>query len=444
MIHAKIINIALFLKNDEISIKETIHMHSSASDISNVFNYLYRKGYTTSSGGNISLRLDSGTFRISPSGSDKGSLKPEDIIETDSSGNFDSTHKPSMEFPFHLAVYKTRPDISALIHVHSPAMVAFSLLGESPGINCFPLIANLIGEAGFVPYECPGSENLAIAVAKEMGKGFNIVILQNHGVLVGASTIWEAVSIFEIVEHLSRILLLSRNKLPAPPAKIELPAVVSPVFKSTENTLSPELNEKASSVLGYFRRLTNQRISPAGLISISSRIDNKSFLFIADQHGNYYSGGTLCKVLNTGEKPGLLSIQENIHSFIYKHNPEINAIICASPEYCTIKGLCNDAVETSLIPESYLILNKIKTIEVIDLSCFEDVLIQKDFLNPGLILVRGDRVISCGKDLYQAFDRIEVMEFTARSEIWAGNAGIVHGLSAGQLALLDSVFRKEA
>src|SRR5437870_3802262 len=76
---------------------------------------IYSRGLTTTSGGNISIKDENGDIWVTPSGVDKGSLMPADIICVKKDGSIQGPHKPSSEFPFHKAIYDARPDIKAVI-----------------------------------------------------------------------------------------------------------------------------------------------------------------------------------------------------------------------------------------------------------------------------------------------------------------------------------------
>jgi ribulose-5-phosphate 4-epimerase/fuculose-1-phosphate aldolase len=89
---------------------------------------LYKRGLTTASGGNISIRLQDGIL-ITPSGLDKGTIKGNQIGLISFTGeNLSAALKPSIEFAMHLAIYKSRPDVFAIVHAHPPLATSFTAL----------------------------------------------------------------------------------------------------------------------------------------------------------------------------------------------------------------------------------------------------------------------------------------------------------------------------
>ena len=103
-----------------------------------IMDRIYTYGMTTTSGGNLSIRDQNGDVWITPSGVDKGSLTAEDMILVKPDGQLIGRHKPSVELPFHLSIYRMRPDLGAILHAHPPTLVAFSLVRRLPDLRLLP------------------------------------------------------------------------------------------------------------------------------------------------------------------------------------------------------------------------------------------------------------------------------------------------------------------
>lgn len=155
-------------------------MRSEAQILRNCFHDFYRLGLTTSSGGNVSCRTSNGLICISASQIDKGFLKSEDFCKLTLSSEVIGLKKPSMEYPFHLAIYNEFPETSTILHFHPPVFVALSLLSPddpklSEGLNKF--------KVGYARYKIPGSNELGEEICNAIKKGFEFVLMQNHGML---------------------------------------------------------------------------------------------------------------------------------------------------------------------------------------------------------------------------------------------------------------------
>ena len=109
-----------------------------AEQIVMLLSRVYQKGLTTTSGGNLSVKDSEGNIWITPSGIDKGSLTASDICKVLPDGTVIGKYKPSVELPFHKLVYKTRPDVSAVLHAHPPALVSYSLIRKIPETDIIP------------------------------------------------------------------------------------------------------------------------------------------------------------------------------------------------------------------------------------------------------------------------------------------------------------------
>src|SRR6202140_3819352 len=80
---------------------------------------LYAKGFAAANDGNITVRLNDREVLCTPTMVSKGFLKPEDICKVDYEGKqLAGVKKRTSEVLLHLAVYKNRPDIDAVVHCH--------------------------------------------------------------------------------------------------------------------------------------------------------------------------------------------------------------------------------------------------------------------------------------------------------------------------------------
>src|SRR5690242_20189141 len=168
---------------------------------------IYHYRMTTTSGGNLSVRDEAGDVWITPARVDKGSLRREDIVHVRAGGGVEGPHRPSSEYPFHQGIYGARPDVRAVVHAHPVALVAFSICGRVPDTALFPQARHVCGAIGFAPYALPGSEQLGRNIAEVFARGFNCVLLENHGVVVGGATLQEAFERFETLEFTAKTVI---------------------------------------------------------------------------------------------------------------------------------------------------------------------------------------------------------------------------------------------
>src|SRR6056297_1469461 len=183
------------------------HLVHPRDEIMRTMDRIYRYRMTTTSGGNLSIRDPSGDIWISPARVDKGQLTRRDIVCVRADGTVDGPHPPSSEFPFHQAIYQTRPDIRAIVHAHPVALVAFSVCRQTPDTRLFHQAHSVCGAVGFADYACPGSEALGRAIAAKFAEGCDSVILENHGVVVAGDSLSDAFQRFEAFEFAGQTLI---------------------------------------------------------------------------------------------------------------------------------------------------------------------------------------------------------------------------------------------
>lgn len=161
-----------------------------------------RAGFCPSKSGNVSARFGEG-FLITPSGLPYTQTKLEDLIYVALDGTvLSGSRKPSSEWPFHVAIYKARPDAQAIVHTHSPRATALSCARR--GIPAFHYMIALCGGADVrcAEYATFGSPELAQNAVRAL-EGRKAVLLANHGVIALGASLAGAHTIVAEVENLA-------------------------------------------------------------------------------------------------------------------------------------------------------------------------------------------------------------------------------------------------
>ncbi|HDS16643.1 MAG TPA: hypothetical protein ENN66_08590 [Proteobacteria bacterium] len=166
---------------------------------------LLKDRLTTGTGGNLSLALRTkNLIAISPSDVDYEQISPKDI----SLMNFNGVHleglPPSSEWYLHLEIYKTRPEINAVVHTHSRFATTFAVLRQ-PIPACHYLIG--IAEAREIrlaPYATFGTPELARQTAAALGRE-NCILMANHGLLAVGENLKRAYETALYIEEVAEI-----------------------------------------------------------------------------------------------------------------------------------------------------------------------------------------------------------------------------------------------
>lgn len=187
---------------------------------------LFARGYAVGTAGNISARLDDG-FLVTPTNSSLGALDPARIAKLDAGFRHVGGDKPSKEVPMHRAFYQARPACGAVVHLHSTMATAIACLAEPGEQHPIPaLTPYFVMRVGrtlpVVPYVRPGDPAMEEAIAA-CAADARAVLLANHGPVVSAASLAEAVAAAEELEEAAKLALLLRgaNSRTLTPAEVE-------------------------------------------------------------------------------------------------------------------------------------------------------------------------------------------------------------------------------
>ncbi len=172
---------------------------------------LYERGLIAGTDGNVSIRLND-TMYITPSGINKGFLKPDQIIRMDISNSevISGDLPPSSESGMHIEVYKNRKDVGAVIHSHPPFLIGVVDKSSSIDKVIMPeVMLKLKRGPGYIDYVMPGTVDLARRVGEKV-QDTDLVILGDHGVVVVGPDLEYCFDITDSMEHCARIFLARR------------------------------------------------------------------------------------------------------------------------------------------------------------------------------------------------------------------------------------------
>lgn len=175
---------------------------------------LYARGHAHGSTGNLSVRIGDRVF-VTATGGSLAALRPDALAELDLAGRSLNAQRPSKEAPFHLAVYRRRPEARAIMHLHSIHAVALSCLEhldpERPVPALTPYFHMRVAPLGIVPYFRPGSAELAAAI-DAAAADHACLLLRNHGSLCAGASMAEALDRAEELEATARLHFLLRGE----------------------------------------------------------------------------------------------------------------------------------------------------------------------------------------------------------------------------------------
>ena len=172
---------------------------------------IWLKGFCAGNEGNHSCRIGEDRVLCTPTGISKGFLKPDDICTVDMEGKqVAGKRKRTSEILMHLAIYKARPDVKAVVHSHPPHATAFAVAGVELPTCIHPEAEVFLGAVKTAKYVTPGDTRLGESLLPYV-KDSNTILLQNHGTVTYDVDLEGAYYKLEIVDAYSRILLLAKQ-----------------------------------------------------------------------------------------------------------------------------------------------------------------------------------------------------------------------------------------
>ena len=160
--------------------------------------------------GSCSLRdTKTGTIFITPSGKDYSELNQNNIVSVTLEGKPSTTGKPSADLIFHTAIYRARPEITAIIHLHAPYSTAFAVL-QKPIPLSMQAVANIIGtEIPVSKFALPGTDELGQNIVDAMAGHINAILMANHGLITCAKNLEECLSIAVNIELAAKVTYIA-------------------------------------------------------------------------------------------------------------------------------------------------------------------------------------------------------------------------------------------
>ncbi len=170
---------------------------------------MYAKNLAVATDGNISVRLGPDRFLCTPSGVSKGYMKPGDLLLADGDGcKIEGENKVTSEFYTHLAAYRERPDIQAVVHAHPPKTIALNIAGIPMTEYILPEVVYTLGSIPTSEYATPGTSEGA-EVIRELIRECDAVILDRHGAITVGQDVFDALYRMEKIETAAETLYIA-------------------------------------------------------------------------------------------------------------------------------------------------------------------------------------------------------------------------------------------
>jgi L-fuculose-phosphate aldolase len=184
---------------------------------------MHQKNLIAGLDGNVSVKCGDHLL-TTPSGVNKGFLRMDQIIMVDWEGRVvQGEGQPTSEMAMHLAVYRLRSEIGAVIHAHPPVVTAFSIAGISLEEFILPEVVMSLGLVPTAAYATPTTSEVPESI-QGLIERYDALILERHGALTVGQDLLDAYNKMEKLEHSALVILtalqLGRVRL-LPPQEVE-------------------------------------------------------------------------------------------------------------------------------------------------------------------------------------------------------------------------------
>ncbi|MGB9663766.1 MAG: class II aldolase/adducin family protein [Ignavibacteria bacterium] len=172
---------------------------------------IHSKGFVSATDGNVSVRITKDKILCTPTSLPKEKVTEKDLIVLNIDGKMISgSKKPSTEIKMHLAIYKEREDVNAVIHTHPVYATAFASSRLALDV---PFLPEVILNLGLVPvceYATPSTEEVVKSIIPFVKKT-NLLLLQNHGAVTYGKDLDEAYYLLEKLEHTAKVFAIAMS-----------------------------------------------------------------------------------------------------------------------------------------------------------------------------------------------------------------------------------------
>jgi L-fuculose-phosphate aldolase len=414
-----------------------------ARQIAEVMYRIWSAGLTTATGGNITVRDKNGTVWATPASVDKASLTTDDIVCIGRENK--SGYKPTSELPFHQAIYEKRDDINAVIHAHPSGLTAFSMLRTVPETDIISEIKKICGKPAVAPYQISGSNELAESISEEFRKGHKCIIMENHAAVVGGRTLQEALQRLETFELCAGIIINGSKigrirKLTAD--QLNTNGNKDVAHSITQQEYSDKETELRESICSFANRCCNQGLMISSMGTVSLRLEKNSILITPSQADRReIKPEEVVKIKNGKAEPGRIpdpSIQ--LHLSLYRKHPDIHSVMQSKPTYTMAFAVTGNKMDTKTTPESFVLAGDIP---LIPFSAGDEKINRiSNQLSERIhcLIIENDELVVTGRSLLQTYERLEVVESTAKSIIQSKLIGDARAISESDLQNLEEKF----
>ena len=177
--------------------------------ICDICHKMWQLGWVAANDGNVSVKLEDGSFLVTPTGISKSFITPEKLLRINEKCEIlegTEGYRPSSEIKMHLRCYEKRSDVGAVVHAHPPTATGFAVAHRP--MDMYNMIEDVaaIGAVPLTPYGTPSTTEVPDAIEPYLNE-HDVMLLENHGALTMGSDLVTAYYRMESLELWAKITL---------------------------------------------------------------------------------------------------------------------------------------------------------------------------------------------------------------------------------------------
>ena len=130
-----------------------------------------------------------------------------------------------------------------------------------------------------------------------------------------------------------------------------------------------------------------------------------------------------------------------LHKMIYMSHPDVNAIIIANPTNVMAFGITRTEFDSRTIPESYIAMRDVQRVPFGTSKMYPEKVSKMISSKQPCVLVENECLIVAAKSLIDAFDKLEVSEFTAETLIQSKLLGEAIKITPEEVEEINKAFK---
>ncbi len=208
--------------------------------------------------------------------------------------------------------------------------------------------------------------------------------------------------------------------------------------------LTERLDYLSSGDIELVRRACQRQLMISTQGVASARVDEQSFLITPTNYDRPSLTNEGIVLIRDGEREAgkLPSRSVRLHEAIYQHHPRVQCILTSQAPYITAYAIAERPMDTKTIPESYIMLMDVPKLPYGSQYTAPETIAGMLSPQTPVMLLQNDCVLTTGSSVMQAFDRLEVAEFTARSLIETASIGKLVAIGADEIEDFKHAFAR--